>query len=305
MENESNLNQRINEPTTKFTEHVICYMDVLGFKNIINDATGKPIEEEKIINRYAEHSNIIANLNETRLNKHGYKINSTIISDSIILTCEIDLVKKSDAIKRFLTVIQAAAEFQCRLAAEGFFLRGAVSIGKIFVREHLILGPGLIHTYLLEDKYAKYPRIILDNKIFSLLSNPKQLAIEDENFKDAQRIGPRFTHRESFELFYNSTFFDDLFFVDFFNSYLTNATMLDQISEAVRHINLGVLETPDISEKHWWLHRYFKEKIETCLAGKLSKDESIEKQKAGLKKISSELGYVEPKGPDGGRTLHL
>jgi hypothetical protein len=48
-----------------------------------------------------------------------------------------------------------------RPIAEGFFVRGALTLGKFHLREGLIFGPALIEAHDLERDVAVYPRIIL------------------------------------------------------------------------------------------------------------------------------------------------
>ena len=53
------------------------------------------------------------------------------------------------------------------------FIRGAITIGELIHTENgIIMGPALIEAYELESKFAKYPRIILSEKLLKHLNYP-------------------------------------------------------------------------------------------------------------------------------------
>jgi hypothetical protein len=58
-------------------------------------------------------------------------------------------------------LIVQAAWLQLDLVAQGFFVRGALSLGKFHMRAGLSFGPALVEVYELEAATAIHPRIIL------------------------------------------------------------------------------------------------------------------------------------------------
>lgn len=59
--------------------------------------------------------------------------------------------------------IQAAA-LQINLAIAGFFLRGAMTIGRVHLHDGLLYGPALVEAYELEQARAVNPRIVLSDE---------------------------------------------------------------------------------------------------------------------------------------------
>lgn len=57
-----------------------------------------------------------------------------------------------------------AAWIQVNLAAAGFFLRGALTIGEAHLENNLLFGPALVEAYELERKAAVNPRIVLSEQ---------------------------------------------------------------------------------------------------------------------------------------------
>lgn len=57
-----------------------------------------------------------------------------------------------------------SGEYQLALAREGFFVRGAITIGPHYMDEYAVFGPALIEAYDIETKRAVYPRIVLSER---------------------------------------------------------------------------------------------------------------------------------------------
>jgi hypothetical protein len=60
---------------------------------------------------------------------------------------------------------------------DGLFVRGAICIGDLFVREKprsraMVFGPGLVKAYELEHTVAVFPRVILDDEVAGALAQP-------------------------------------------------------------------------------------------------------------------------------------
>ena len=47
------------------------------------------------------------------------------------------------------------------MTTAGFFVRGGVSIGQLYMDENIVFGPALIDAYAAEQSHARDPRIVL------------------------------------------------------------------------------------------------------------------------------------------------
>lgn len=98
----------------KYETKIVAFLDVLGFKRIvIND-------DNSLLERYYT---IIKNQLQNLQNTEG-KIESFIVSDSIILITETD-------ISNFTSLLILIAKIQAVLGTQNIWLRGGISIGKI------------------------------------------------------------------------------------------------------------------------------------------------------------------------------
>jgi len=53
------------------------------------------------------------------------------------------------------------ALFQLEMATAGFFVRGGISIGQLYMDENIVFRPALVDAYVAEHTQARDPRIVL------------------------------------------------------------------------------------------------------------------------------------------------
>jgi len=62
------------------------------------------------------------------------------------------------------------AAMQCELTAKyGVLLRGGISFGDLYMDQEVVFGPALVDAYLLAEKVAKFPRIVVDPRIMKVI----------------------------------------------------------------------------------------------------------------------------------------
>jgi len=65
------------------------------------------------------------------------------------------------AVENLNSVIYYISFLQAELARKGYFLRGAISVGELYIDEDIVFGPALMEAYQAEQNLAVYPRVIL------------------------------------------------------------------------------------------------------------------------------------------------
>lgn len=165
---ESNEKSIIPE-TTKSYEGYVCFLDVLGSKEMIkNGETEKLIEELLKLSESVEA--LIKNSEWKRDQLTFYSI-----SDCLIFACH---DKKN--LKAFLDLISNTMLFA--LSHEDIILlRGAIAEGRFYLPRNkdghvLISGEAYIKAYQMEEKNTMFPRIILND---SMKNNTNQQCFED------------------------------------------------------------------------------------------------------------------------------
>ncbi len=168
----------------KYEERLVAFIDILGFKEIVKQSEKDPSKISLIYSvlNYLKNWEIPENWNlklveiEEDAQKKGVakfdirgKTNSTAFSDSIVVSIKVD----NDVNEVASTLIVNLANIGAILFEQGILFRGGITIGNIIHDENgTVFGQGLIDSYKLETNNAKYPRIILSDKLIRCLNYP-------------------------------------------------------------------------------------------------------------------------------------
>lgn len=168
----------------KYEERLVAFIDILGFKEIVKQSEKEPSKISLIYSvlNYLKNWEIPENWDlklveiEEDAQKKGVerfdirgKTNSTSFSDSIVVSVKVD----NDINEVASTLIVNLANIGAILFEQGILFRGGLTIGNIIHNEHgTVFGQGLIDAYKLESNNAKYPRIILSDKLIRFLNYP-------------------------------------------------------------------------------------------------------------------------------------
>ena len=168
-----------------YTESYVAFLDILGFKNIINNYSFeeilmifKKIKQAKddvkwAIYRACDEDDIsLVNYNKALSDS---KI--TIMSDSIIVSTPCMYKESLSAtIDICWFILYLLYEFE-----EPILLRGAISKGTMYQNEEITFGKGMVDAYLMQENFSIYPRIILKQE---LLDNFEDISLKwDEKSK--------------------------------------------------------------------------------------------------------------------------
>lgn len=150
---------------------VTGFLDVLGFSQL-SAAAGNVEESQQILDRVASA------IRDSRASVHNHFIGDPIsdpsrwatkfFSDNLALgfpADESDIAQ--DQIAQF--AIRCVQRYQLCMALNGFFVRGAMTLGLICLTDEIIFGPSLIESYALESKTSIVPRVILTKPLQELL----------------------------------------------------------------------------------------------------------------------------------------
>lgn len=144
----------MNNENIDYERRVVCFFDILGWKQHIDDAGNDP---QKIA-RLTLLPKIFASDGIKALDGKNQRLTS--FSDCVVISCLETEVNLSNFIFGLSNIFLAAA-------SEGFFLRAGVTIGNIYHDKDMVFGPALNRAYILEST-GDYPRIILDEKVSKL-----------------------------------------------------------------------------------------------------------------------------------------
>lgn len=251
----------------KYEKRIVAFIDILGFKEIVRNSeiNSSKIEllytalnflknweiPEKWDLKYIEIEEDAQKKNINNFDIRG-KTNTTTFSDSIVVSVKVD----NNVNEMISTLVSNLSYIGANLFEKGISFRGAITIGNIIHEENgIVFGQALIDAYQLETKSAKYPRIILSNKLIKELNYPI------ENKKD------RYPYHQYINRFEDGCvdFHQMIYYqVSSNSSEMEPETLKKKLNKIRKNIIDGLddsFENPEVFEKFNWLKTQYNNLI--------------------------------------------
>lgn len=241
----------------EYEKKYIAFLDVLGFKELVFQDNKSKLETYFAV---VQDAFKLAGINNDEVTKVS-------ISDSIILMT-------NDSVKHLRMIVRAIRTIQTGLASIDIWMRGAITFGEIFFddKSNIIVGPGFINSYLLEQE-AIYPRVIIDPKILAKLKmNRREFYNEINHFEgplsETDRLEFKLIH-EYDNLFFERQTPNDAVFICYasqvlsqsFKQMLKNSNRSTMMDTVYNHIRKNLYNSQNHFSKYLWLKKYFHEVI--------------------------------------------
>lgn len=148
-----------------YEERIVMFVDILGFKSLIDSTLDRDIENQSNISRLVGCFNKaledIFDVSHRKYVQFSQFSDSFVVSHAVLDREDVDLLFHA-----YVTVFIIAKLIIKSFLRQEILVRGGICQGKVFHREgYLLFGPAMNKAYLLESTRAKYPRIIVDNEI--------------------------------------------------------------------------------------------------------------------------------------------
>jgi hypothetical protein len=224
-------------------EHVVAFIDILGFKNLIRRMAVEPSTYNAVFGVLTRVSGEQELHRKAALARAG---DATLIpsqfSDSIVISCPVEKATEGEAVTM---VLRQAAYIAGEFLLFGILTRGGVARGWTYHKGSVLFGEGVLAAYELESAKARMPRVLLAEDVaLSLTDRQKDFVVCDT---------------------------DGFWFVDpFYDLTMTNPEgdvvpdpqlfreMGARITNAMK---LAESHSPGIREKYHWLARQFNEGV--------------------------------------------
>lgn len=251
----------------KYENRLIAFIDILGFKEIVrsSEKDSSKIEFLYSVLNYLKSWEIPENWNlqlveiEEDAQKRGVenfdirdKTNTTAFSDSIVVSVKVE----NNVNEMASTLIVNLAYIGAILFEKGILFRGGITIGKLIHNEKgTVFGQGLIEAYQLETNSAKFPRIILSNKLIQKLNYPLE----------AKRN--RYPYHQYLERYEDGCVgFHQMIYFQVIESWreMTNEKLKESLNIIRKVIVKGLdtsFENPGVYEKYIWLKTQYNNLI--------------------------------------------
>ena len=111
--------------------------------------------------------------------KQHENVKFKIFSDNILICREIDEDNPKQGVLEIIEVLDKIEELM--FTAKALFLRGAVVVDDLHFSDNFVYGKALVRAYELENKYAVYPRVVIDNSALELVNDEKLPIVQDKD----------------------------------------------------------------------------------------------------------------------------
>ncbi len=251
----------------KYERRIVAFIDILGFKEIVKQSEQDTTKIELLYSvldflkgwetsdkwdlKFVEIEEDAQKKGVDNFDIRG-KTNTTSFSDSIVVS-----VKVGENVNEMTsTLVVNLAYIGAILIEKGILFRGGLTIGNILHNDNgTVFGQALIDAYHLETKSAKYPRIVLSDKLIRELNYP----IETKR--------NRFPYHQYIDRFEDGCIgFHQMNYYQVIESWteMTSEKMIDSLAKVRKTIINGLdnsFENPDVFEKYKWLKEQYNKLI--------------------------------------------
>jgi len=140
-----------------------AFLDVLGFSDRLSASYTNRTSNELLQDFHAILSRRIKQLsNESNESLLYFKS----FTDNVVLAHP---RFSEDMESEFGFILWSILEYQFDMALQGFFVRGGLSVGRLFVDENSVYGEALLEAHHLESKVAVNPIVVLSDESMKLV----------------------------------------------------------------------------------------------------------------------------------------
>ncbi len=136
-----------------------AFLDVLGFTERTNSSYNDKIGDELLQDFYGV---IKERLMVIDADSKGSMLYFKFFSDNLIIAHP---GFSSEMESEFGFILWAIQDFQYYMALRGYFIRGGLSIGKLFIDDNCVYGEALLCAYELEKNKAVNPIVLLSDEV--------------------------------------------------------------------------------------------------------------------------------------------
>lgn len=140
-----------------------AFLDVLGFSARIR-ASYKDKTANKLLRQF--HAIFKRRMSQLKSDAHGSLLYFKSFSDNVLLAHP---RFSHDMESEFGFILWSISEYQLEMTLQGFFIRGGLSVGNLFVDDNSVYGEALIDAYELESTVAVNPIVVLCNNTMKLV----------------------------------------------------------------------------------------------------------------------------------------
>jgi hypothetical protein len=156
----------------QFENHLVAFIDILGFRDALRDKENLNTFLGLIAGFVNLNSNFAMHVENREDKSQIIKLRPSItaFSDNIAISYSLTALERQNvngwSALHALTENIASIASKCMEA--GLLIRGGITIGPLYHRAGVIIGPALVEAYEIESQIAIYPRVVLSKAALRL-----------------------------------------------------------------------------------------------------------------------------------------
>lgn len=164
-----------------YRHSIVTFIDILGFKEIVKsrsaESIGKVLEVLRRVNKH-----------EDFLGDDDFDPRVLQFSDSIVRVRPLSINGQSAHPNTFIGELGDLAWAQLLMLKYGVCVRGAITVGEVFVSPAGAFGPAFVRAYELEASLAKHPRIVIAPEFIAALRDASA-SDEEKRVVSVEQVG--------------------------------------------------------------------------------------------------------------------
>ena len=231
-----------------YEDRFVAFLDILGFKTIIND-TEKNDAEYQRIKRVLNYIAEVRNDNyEGMFAKYGILKEISVFSNSIVISYSSSLSIGGALFHVLIDLVHICID----LLNANIYVRGGVTYGKMHYDKNICFGSAMVKAYMLEGE-AVYPRIVIETEAIKmgleLLGQANTVEMEAEYLDSLICCDKAGIFYLDF-LSQNGEFDESDYYYDFLNKVKVNLAL-----------HLSAKYSPRILKKYLWFAKYYNRTV--------------------------------------------
>jgi len=173
-----------NRRVVKYERSVLTYIDILGFRELIETRTAGDISRSiRILREQVRPRRFKTTI--PRMTKPDFRN----FSDLFVLRRAIAPKGKIPAMGEVHSQILRMVHIQSNvLLNEGILLRGGITVGDVALSYGQLFGPAVIRGYELESQVARFPRIVVGEEVLDELKANQALWVHNDGQTELRAV---------------------------------------------------------------------------------------------------------------------
>ncbi len=111
--------------------------------------------------------------------KNHKNVKFKIFSDNILICKELDENNPKQGVLDIIDILDKIEELM--FTADALFLRGAIVVDDLHFSDNFVYGKALVKAYELENKFAIFPRVLIDTSVLKLINGESLPITQDKD----------------------------------------------------------------------------------------------------------------------------